>query len=76
MNSPQILELSGIGAKRILEKIDVPVKLELPGVGENLQEHLMLGVSWGKLILISSNLNVEFNVPVNQSSKTTPLPAP
>ncbi len=49
LKSPQILELSGIGRKDVLEKIDVPLKLELPGVGENVQEHMFLGMSWGTL---------------------------
>lgn len=39
LQTPQILELSGIGRRDVLEKIGIPVKLELPGVGENLQEH-------------------------------------
>lgn len=37
VKSPQILELSGIGRRDVLERIDVPVKVDLPGVGENLQ---------------------------------------
>lgn len=40
MKDPQILELSGIGQQSVLEKIGVPVKVELPGVGENLQDHI------------------------------------
>lgn len=47
LKSPQILELSGIGRRDVLEKIGVPVKVELPGVGENLQDHPMCGLSWG-----------------------------
>jgi choline dehydrogenase-like flavoprotein len=47
LKSPQILELSGFGRKEVLEKIGVPVKVELPGVGENVQEHIFLGLSWG-----------------------------
>ncbi|KAF8905300.1 alcohol oxidase [Mucidula mucida] len=46
LKSPQILELSGIGRKDILEAIDVPVKVDLPGVGENLQEHTNVGISF------------------------------
>jgi len=38
-NSPQILELSGIGPKDELEKMGIPVVHDLPGVGENLQGH-------------------------------------
>ncbi|KAG6829935.1 hypothetical protein H0H87_009695 [Tephrocybe sp. NHM501043] len=39
IKDPQILELSGIGQPEVLSKINVEMKLELPGVGENLQEH-------------------------------------
>lgn len=42
--SPQILELSGIGQKEVLEKAGIEVKHELPGVGENLQDHLTINV--------------------------------
>lgn len=40
--SPQILELSGIGRGEVLQQLGVPVINELPGVGENLQDHLQL----------------------------------
>ncbi|THH28509.1 hypothetical protein EUX98_g5668 [Antrodiella citrinella] len=43
IKSPQILELSGIGQSAVLEKIGVPVKLDLPGVGENVQDHVFAG---------------------------------
>ncbi|KAJ3540462.1 hypothetical protein NM208_g5055 [Fusarium decemcellulare] len=45
-NTPKLLELSGIGQKELLEKNDIPVKINLPGVGENLQDHHMTGVSY------------------------------
>ena len=41
INSPQILMLSGIGPKDNLERLDIPVKADLP-VGQNLQDHLMV----------------------------------
>ncbi|PPQ82830.1 hypothetical protein CVT25_009205 [Psilocybe cyanescens] len=37
---PQILELSGIGDKKVLDKFNIEVKLDLPGVGNNIQEHV------------------------------------
>lgn len=37
--SPTILERSGIGSRAILEKKGVPVVVDLPGVGENYQDH-------------------------------------
>ncbi|KAH0347552.1 alcohol oxidase, partial [Aureobasidium melanogenum] len=39
INSPQILELSGIGDPAVLEQAGVECKVELPGVGRNLQDH-------------------------------------
>ncbi|KAM0277471.1 hypothetical protein ACHAQH_005749 [Verticillium albo-atrum] len=38
--SPQILELSGIGGKALLQKHGIEVKVDNPNVGENLQDHL------------------------------------
>jgi choline dehydrogenase len=39
IGSPHILQLSGIGPGDVLRKAGVPVRHELPGVGENLQDH-------------------------------------
>lgn len=38
VRTPQLLELSGIGNKNILQKHGIPVKLDLPGVGENYED--------------------------------------
>ena len=40
INSPQILLLSGIGNADDLGKLDIPLVHHLPGVGQNLQDHL------------------------------------
>jgi choline dehydrogenase len=40
INSPQVLMLSGIGPKAELERHGIPCAIDLPGVGENLQDHL------------------------------------
>ena len=42
IGSVQILERSGIGSAAHLNKLDIPVIVDLPGVGENLQDHLQL----------------------------------
>ncbi len=42
INSPQILQLSGLGPKDLLEKHGIEVKLDAPYVGENLQDHLQI----------------------------------
>ncbi|KOC07415.1 putative aryl-alcohol dehydrogenase [Aspergillus flavus AF70] len=46
LNSPQLLELSGIGAADLLQKHNIPVVLNLPAVGENLQDHCMSTVNF------------------------------
>jgi choline dehydrogenase len=43
--SPQLLMLSGIGPVDALRSAGISVKKELPGVGQNLQDHLFSGVS-------------------------------
>ncbi len=40
IGSPHLLQLSGIGPREVLESAGIDVKHELPGVGENLQDHL------------------------------------
>jgi len=47
INSPQLLELSGIGASDRLTSLGIPVAADLPGVGENLQDHLTINVIQG-----------------------------
>ena len=47
INSPQLLQLSGVGNAAELEKLDIPVVQDLPGVGENLQDHLEVYVQYG-----------------------------
>ncbi|THH20178.1 hypothetical protein EW146_g1129 [Bondarzewia mesenterica] len=44
--SPQILELSGIGDKDLLQKAGIDVIVDLPGVGANVQEHVYAGASY------------------------------
>ncbi|MEX3928050.1 choline dehydrogenase [Paraburkholderia sp. BR10936] len=38
--SPQILQRSGVGPGAWLRELDIPIVLDLPGVGQNLQDHL------------------------------------
>ncbi|HLF88651.1 MAG TPA: choline dehydrogenase [Anaerolineales bacterium] len=40
INSPQLLQLSGVGNASDLKALGIPVVHDLPGVGENLQDHL------------------------------------
>lgn len=44
LQSPQLLQLSGIGPPDVLRSFGIPVRHALPGVGENLQDHLQARV--------------------------------
>jgi choline dehydrogenase-like flavoprotein len=46
IDSPRLLQLSGIGPRDVLEAAGVPVRVDLPGVGENLQDHVEGLVVW------------------------------
>lgn len=42
LGTPQILERSGVGSSEILKKLNIPVVADVPGVGENYQDHHLL----------------------------------
>ncbi|KAH7409466.1 alcohol oxidase [Cadophora sp. MPI-SDFR-AT-0126] len=46
VHSPQILQCSGIGAKNLLAAAGIKQKVDLPGVGANLQDHPNVFVAW------------------------------
>jgi choline dehydrogenase len=45
--SPQLLQLSGVGNATELSGLDIDVVADLPGVGENLQDHLEVYIQYG-----------------------------
>jgi choline dehydrogenase len=49
IHTPQILQNSGIGPKGLLKKAKIPLLIDLPGVGQNFQDHAWLSVNykWG-----------------------------
>jgi choline dehydrogenase-like flavoprotein len=47
INSPQLLELSGIGQPERLKTLGLEVRHALPGVGENLRDHYAPRTRWG-----------------------------
>ncbi|KAG1727481.1 alcohol oxidase [Suillus paluster] len=44
LQTPQLLELSGIGNPDLLRRLNIPVKIDLPGVGENFQDHFAVSM--------------------------------
>ena len=46
INSPQLLELSGVGRPDVLKPLGIEVRHEIPGVGENLRDHIAPRTIW------------------------------
>ena len=46
IHTPQILQLSGVGPRPLLEAANITVVHELPGVGQNFQDHTTLPLSY------------------------------
>jgi choline dehydrogenase len=63
IGSPQILQCSGIGAGGLLQSLGVPLVHDLPGVGENLQDHLQVRLVFKTR---ERTLNDEVNSPLNK----------
>lgn len=62
IQSPQLLELSGIGDGARLSHLGISPRLDLPGVGENLADHYISRLSW------------RLNANVSLNNKATGLP--
>ncbi len=45
-NSPQLLQLSGVASRELLAAHGIPVVAELPGVGEDMQDHFYVRTVW------------------------------
>jgi choline dehydrogenase len=53
INTPQLLQLSGVGSAAELGRLGIAVTADLPGVGENLQDHLEVYVQYGCKLPVS-----------------------
>jgi choline dehydrogenase len=53
INTPQLLQLSGVGNAAELDRLGITVTADLPGVGENLQDHLEVYVQYGCKLPVS-----------------------
>ncbi len=57
INSPQLLELSGIGQPDLLQNLGIEVKHALKGVGENLRDHYSPRMKWSILPSLGMTYN-------------------
>lgn len=62
-NSPKILELSGIGSATLLNNLSIPVVVDDPNVGENLQDHALAGLSYEVQDFINTKDDLMRQVP-------------
>ena len=53
INSPQLLQLSGVGNADDLKRLGLGVVQDLPGVGEHLQDHLEVYIQYGCKLPVS-----------------------
>ena len=64
INSPQLLMLSGVGPAAELRALGIPVVADLPGVGLNLQDHILLAG-------INYECNGDLPTPRNNAAEST-----
>ncbi len=57
--SPQLLMVSGIGPKATLDKYNIPVLVDLPGVGQNMWDHVLGGISYRVDVVTSARLGAD-----------------
>jgi choline dehydrogenase len=53
INSPQLLQLSGVGDAEHLRSLGIDVVADVPGVGQNLQDHLEVYIQYGSKLPVS-----------------------
>ncbi|CAL4072666.1 unnamed protein product [Meganyctiphanes norvegica] len=81
INSPQVLLLSGVGPKKHLQQHGIPMVVDLPGVGQNLQDHpTVTTLTWLTNRPGSGTNSLTFAHPIAYSeythSRTGPLSVP
>ncbi len=64
LQTPQLLQLSGIGPGQLLQDVGIPVVHELRGVGENLMDHVQVGRKFDTAS--SDTFNVKAGGPLSQ----------
>jgi choline dehydrogenase-like flavoprotein len=76
-NTPQLLKLSGIGSEVELKKLGIPVVVNLPGVGQNLQDRYENSVIVNlenpfTVFKVSPSNNLQLFMPPNDISRAAP----
>lgn len=75
IGSPRLLQVSGIGRKSLLQSLDIPVLVDLPGVGSNYQDHGAAGV-FGRRRCFVTRIVISTDVVMLAVNNTPNAPAP
>lgn len=71
IQSPQLLMLSGIGPRKHLEEMEIPVIYNSPGVGRNLQDHVGIeGINY--LVTAPDNFPCDASIALNDQKIVSP----
>ena len=62
--SPQLLMVSGIGPRELLEEHDIDVLVDSPGVGQNMTDHVLFGSTYRVNVLTGSSLAYGNNMDI------------
>lgn len=62
--SPQLLMVSGIGPRELLEKYDIDVLVDSPGVGQNMTDHVLFGSTYRVNVVTASSLAYGDNMDI------------
>lgn len=75
--SPQLLQVSGVGPKKLLNQYKIPVVADLPGVGQNMQDQIFADVVYRVNLPTGSTLGItEADIQAWQTNGTGPLSNP
>ncbi len=66
IGTPQILQLSGVGPGALLQDLQIPVRVDHPGVGANLQDHLSM--RFIQRVHGVSTLNTRYHSPLQRAA--------
>lgn len=69
LNSPQLLMVSGVGPKEILSNLNIPVISELPGVGQNMWDHVRTGIISYQVGVTTSSLLLNTTSPYTYAAE-------
>lgn len=72
VHTPQILQLSGVGPAGLLKQARIPVLVDLPGVGQNFQDHSYVVATYACELSLTSHRTVSTNTHLRGKQRHRP----